>query len=244
MGKHTSVWLVEPLTNLHVGNESVVNFSVIDKAIQRDAASGLPCINASSLKGAIKEFLTQIMEEKKVIEIFGSTKKNKNAETQKGSAVFFDANLLAIPEPETNSGRLYSLVTCQEVLVAFFDKAQALGFRLDDKMKKESGKESEKEYLWHKMNEVKNRGEKGWEMDWNKFKALCEDDSLPIIARNCLENGESVNLWYEQVLPSKSLLGVVIQAQEAEDLDELDGKVLQIGANATVGYGYCKFTKL
>ncbi len=256
MGKHTSVWLVEPLTNLHVGNESVVNFSVIDKAIQRDAASGLPCINASSLKGAIKEFLTQIMEEKKVIEIFGSTKKNKNAETQKGSAVFFDANLLAIPEPETNSGRLYSLVTCQEVLVAFFNKAQALGFRLDDKMKKEFGKEDEKEYLWHKlMNEVKNRGEEGWEMDWNKnkernrkdwekFKALCEDDSLPIIARNCLENGESVNLWYEQVLPSKSLLGVVIQTQEAKDLDELDGKVVQVGANATIGYGYCKFTKL
>ena len=54
--EHTSVWLIIPQTNLHVGNESIVNFSVIDKAIQRDVTTGIPCINSSSLKGAIKEY--------------------------------------------------------------------------------------------------------------------------------------------------------------------------------------------
>lgn len=223
MGKHTSVWLIEALTNLHVGNESIVNFSVIDKAIQRDAATQLPCINSSSLKGAIKEFLSSRMEQEDVIKIFGSIKKDKKAEIRKGSAMFFDANLLALPEPSTKGGKLYNMVTCEEVLNAFFEKAKALGAGLD----KNKGP-------WQSFTKRKT----------SDFENLCSDDSLPIIARNCLENGESVNLWYEQVLPSKSLLGVVIQTENETDLDALNGKVVQIGANATIGYGYCKFTKL
>ena len=75
------------------------------------------------------------------------------------------------------------------------------------------------------------------------FNDLCSDDNLPIIARNCLENGESTNLWYEQVLPSKSVLATIIEGPE--DLDNaLNEKIVQIGANATIGYGYCKFIKL
>ena len=71
MKKHTSVWLIIPQTNLHVGNESTVCFSVIDKAIQRDVTTGLPCINSSSLKGAIKEYFehtkaTNIKENKTI----------------------------------------------------------------------------------------------------------------------------------------------------------------------------------
>ena len=53
MEKNKSAWLIVAETNLHVGNESVNNFGVIDQAIQRDAVTGIPCIHASSLKGAI-----------------------------------------------------------------------------------------------------------------------------------------------------------------------------------------------
>mgnify|MGYP003554302559 CR=1 FL=1 len=70
--EHTSVWLIIPQTNLHVGNESIVNFSVIDKAIQRDVTTGIPCINSSSLKGAIKEYLENKQFEN-IKELFGST---------------------------------------------------------------------------------------------------------------------------------------------------------------------------
>ena len=66
---------------------------------------------------------------------------------------------------------------------------------------------------------------------------------MPIIARNKLDNGESVNLWYEQVLPSKSVLGTIIECGD-ELVNALNGKIIQIGANATVGYGYCTFVKL
>ena len=81
-------------------------------------------------------------------------------------------------------------------------------------------------------------------VDGDTFTTYCNDDALPIIARNCLENGESTNLWYEQVLPSLSVLATVIVTKESGQMDLLNEKIVQIGANATIGYGYCKFVKL
>lgn len=223
MKKHTSVWLIIPQTNLHVGNESTVNFSVIDKAIQRDVTTGLPCINSSSLKGAIKEFFEHT-KATNIKEIFGSTKTNKG-DSQKGSAIFFDATLLAIPEQKTGGDTPYKLAYSPNTIDAFVKKANLLEAGITDNViiKKLQNKE---------------------EVDYNTFEQLCNNDNLPIIARNCLENGESVNLWYEQVLPSQSVLATVIQTNAKEDLDCLNGKIVQIGANATIGYGYCRFIKL
>lgn len=221
--KHTSVWLIIPQTNLHVGNESIVNFSVIDKAIQRDVTTGIPCINSSSLKGAIKEYLENTGCEK-IKELFGSTKANKN-ESQKGSALFFDATLLAIPEQKTGDDSPYKQAYNDDAVDAFLAKASVLGANV------------EKANL---LNNIPKR-----EVCATKeFISLCSDDNLPIIARNCLENGESVNLWYEQVLPSQSVLATIIQTVNKDDLDMLNGQIVQIGANATIGYGYCKFIKL
>ena len=221
--KHTSVWLIIPQTNLHVGNESIVNFSVIDKAIQRDVTTGLPCINSSSLKGAIKEYLEN-EGCKEIKALFGSTKADKN-DSQKGSVLFFDATLLAIPEQKIGGDSPYKQMYNDDVLDAFLTKASVLGANV------------KKENLLNHI--LKKEG-----CNCKKFKSLCSDDNLPIIARNCLENGESVNLWYEQVLPSQSVLATIIQTVNEKDLDMLNDKIVQIGANATIGYGYCKFIKL
>jgi len=56
-----------------------------------------------------------------------------------------------------------------------------------------------------------------------------------------LDNGESKNLWYEQVLPAETVLYTIIQEDGNVLKDALNGQVVQIGANATIGYGYCKF---
>lgn len=218
--KHTSVWLIIPQTNLHVGNESIVNFSVIDKAIQRDVTTGLPCINSSSLKGAIKEYLASAKCDENIIKkLFGSTKKDKN-NSQKGAALFFDATLLAIPEQKTGGDSPYQLVYSETIIKDFLAKAEVLGV---EKAVVDTSK-------WEKKNK--------------DFEELCSDDNLPIIARNCLENGESTNLWYEQVLPAQSVLATIIQTNGEDDLKELENAIVQIGANATIGYGYCKFIKL
>lgn len=226
MSNSVSVWLIIPQTNLHVGNESVGNFSVIDKAIQRDVTTDIPCINSSSLKGAIKEYLTSGPQKGKVdvLSLFGSVKGSED--TQKGSAVFFDANLLFIPD-QCVDGKVYELAYCDEVIQAFVEKAKALGAGCSMESIKKS------------CNAVKDNPE-----SVEEFKERCSDDSLPIIARNCLENGESVNLWYEQVLPSQSVLATIIATPNAGDLDVLNNEIVQIGANATIGYGYCLFKKL
>lgn len=224
MSKNISVWLIIPQTNLHVGNESVVNFSIIDKAIQRDAATGLPCINSASFKGAVKEYLDQVsdMNDDTIIKLFGSVKKDKNT-TRKGRAIFFDANLLAIPVPAHNK-KGYDLAYSDDVINSFVEKASVLGAEgiTPEGIKQEIGVDKQ----------------------CDDFHDLCSDDSLPIIARNCLENGESKNLWYEQVLPSHSVLGTIIVIPNGDEFDLLNGKIVQIGANATIGYGYCRFVKL
>lgn len=76
------------------------------------------------------------------------------------------------------------------------------------------------------------------------FKELCK--KLPVIARNKLESGISANLFYEEVVPRESIFYWMQIRPETEtefqsNLKQLKQRV-QIGANATVGYGQCQFT--
>ena len=84
--EHKSAWLIVAKANLHVGNENVANYGLIDKAIQRDAVTNLPCINSSSLKGALNEYFTAVLTKsfspQQRLEIFGVDKGDKNKATQ------------------------------------------------------------------------------------------------------------------------------------------------------------------
>lgn len=232
--KNVSIWLIIPQTNLHAGNESTVNFSVIDKAIQRDATTNLPCINSSSLKGAIKEYMSECanMDASVLKEIFGSVKSDLK-EIKKGSVLFFDASLLFIPK-QCSEGKTYELVYSDEVLEDFSKKVNNLI----------EGKGISKEILLEKVRSIMGTKNVASSAVNGNFIKYCDDDALPIIARNCLENGESTNLWYEQVLPSLSVLATIIVTKESGQMDLLNEKIVQIGANATIGYGYCKFVKI
>lgn len=66
---------------------------------------------------------------------------------------------------------------------------------------------------------------------------------LPVIARNFLDNGQSKNLWYEEVVPRETLFYTIVTSPAGMDTfyDAFDGiKQMQIGGNSSVGYGYCK----
>jgi CRISPR-associated protein Cmr4 len=81
------------------------------------------------------------------------------------------------------------------------------------------------------------------------FEQLCDNYHLPVIARNQLENGMSENLWYEQVLPRESRLlfyvfSPIDDAHLTNFSNALENNTVQIGANASVGYGYCVIKKL
>lgn len=225
---NTHVFLIIAKTNLHVGNESGGEFSIIDKAIQRDPLTSLPCINSSSLKGAIKEFCVHNTNVN-VGKYFGSdidkvTGKVK-PDTQKGEAVFFDAKLLLLPQQDDRF--LYHYVTSDDVI----------------KMMNERGKLFNRSFKYEKPTKFLDK-EVITCNERESLSALCSEDSLPIIARNVLENGESKNLWYEQVLPAETVFYTIIQEDGEELANALKDQIVQIGANATIGYGYCEFKLL
>jgi CRISPR-associated protein Cmr4 len=81
----------------------------------------------------------------------------------------------------------------------------------------------------------------------NYFDRLVNDLHLPVIARNYLENGESQNLWYEQVVPRLSLFWSTVLYPGNDILFETLFKsevLVQIGANGSIGYGYSSFSQI
>lgn len=236
----TYLWQITAKTNLHVGNENSTSSGIIDKAVQRDVLTGLPCINASSLKGAIKEFCIAegILSTKERVEIFGSDKTGEQ-ESKKGKAIFYDAQILFLPVQDDNN--LFTYATSEAVLKHMESRLELFGIKNLN------------------PNVFKVAGNSGYSEDWQRedFSSLCSDENLPIIARNVLENGQSKNLWYEQVIPAETIFYAVIQEPDtvveksdtaikksggllAEAIKKKN-KIIQIGANATIGYGYCKF---
>lgn len=218
----TRVFKITAKTNLHVGNESGGDFTIIDKAIQRDPLTGLPCINSSSLKGAINEYcsncINMLAETRK--KLFGSDKVDKKSDSQKGEAVFFDAKLLFLPQQDEST--LFHYVTSDSVIAMLNDRVKLFNPSFN-------------------FAKPANYNGKAVKTESDKLVSLCSDDNLPIIARNVLDNGESKNLWYEQVLPAETVLYTIIQEKGDDLAKALDGNIVQIGANATIGYGYCKF---
>lgn len=219
---NTRVFKITAKTNLHVGNESGGDFTIIDKAIQRDPLTGLPCINSSSLKGAINEFCSNCikMSAEARKKLFGSDKMDKKNDSQKGEAIFFDAKLLFLPQQDERT--LFHYVTSDNVVAMLNDRVKMFDPSFN-------------------FAKPANYNGKAVKTENEELTGLCSDDNLPIIARNVLDNGESKNLWYEQVLPAETVLYTIIQEKDDELATALDGQIVQIGANATIGYGYCKF---
>ena len=53
----TVAYMIRCLTNMHVGKGDAT-YEVVDKCVQRDVTTGVPCIYSSSLKGALRHFFT------------------------------------------------------------------------------------------------------------------------------------------------------------------------------------------
>lgn len=225
----TNVWLITALTNLHAGDENKANYGIIDNPIQRDVLTNLPCINSSSLKGAINEFCCHAgMGETARLAIFGSDKNNRE-NSRKGNSMFFDAKLLLLPVQD-DSVALYHYETSTEVLNMANERINMFDIAL--KLPVDG---CELKRLLRTDKEIRLV---------NDISSKCDEENLPIIARNVLDNGISKNLWYEQVLPSRTILFTITRDEDETLAEFIDGKIIQIGANATIGYGYCRFNKI
>lgn len=231
-----TLYTIECISNLHVGSGQD-NDGVIDGLIQRDVVTDLPCINASSLKGALREHCekwnkahNEDAKKVNVVKLFGK-KVSGEENCEAGEYRFLDASILSIPRPSVNAP--FVQVTCDEVVTELQDKASLFGVGLGD-----NGKDT----ILDLANVLETN-----KCSCKDFKKYCENDELPVIARNCLENGVSKNLWYEQVLPRKSRLAFFILHDDGEINKAFDSAItsvpVQIGANASVGYGICVIKK-
>ena len=231
-----TLYTIECISNLHVGSGQD-NDGVIDGLIQRDVVTDLPCINASSLKGALREHCekwnkahNEDAKKVNVVKLFGK-KVGGEENCEAGEYRFLDASILSIPRPSVNAP--FVQVTCDEVVTELQDKASLFGVGLGD---------NEKDTILDLANVLETD-----KCSYKDFKKYSNNDELPVIARNCLENGVSKNLWYEQVLPRKSRLAFFILHDEDKIDEAFDSAItsvpVQIGANASVGYGICVIKK-
>lgn len=261
-------WLIRAITNLHAGSGDA-DFGIVDKHVQRDPVTGLPTINASSIKGAFREALKDEFETKEEEEkIFGTDNRKEKIETlMQGQYNFYSAKLLALPV--RSSRDFFYVATCIELLEDFVRDAKTFDAMLSpellaniDRLKKskpEQGKPhkyggSNQPTQMEDWNAEHKAGDSGLEALFGErvailhsadFQVLSEE--LPIIARNHLENGISTNLWYEQVVPREARFYCAISGSDGRLEKVFKDKFkyqIQIGGNATVGYGLTRFTQL
>lgn len=275
----THAYIIRCLTNLHAGSGDA-NYGVIDKLVQRDQITNYPMIHSSGIKGAIKEYFDKAVSDlSNKIDffrfVFGSTKTDRNEDMKQGEFKFFDAELLILPVRSNH--RPFYRVTSPYILNSIIRKFDNLEVDHDLKVNIEAITvadtllpttfENQREIMLedYSVNPYSITTETSVEASLSQLKeifgdnlALVNDEEqmrafstkLPVIARNYLENGQSGNLWYEEVVPRESLFSLVISYPDNESgnafftefNNKIDGKMVQIGANASIGYGSCKFT--
>lgn len=259
----TYLYKMECLTNMHVGSGDE-SYNLVDREVQKDVVlQDVPCIHASGIKGALREYFVENgADEEFILKTFGgekvtSTKSDTGKkqiivrETQPGSWRFFGAKLIARPLRVSSGSRPYLLSTSNDILSDFSHALQAIGL--------------ENLYEYKKFNVPENtfvsttdvselEGFPVRKIDDNPLSMLIGEDyavsqtmrdfDLPIIARNTLDDdGKSQNLWYEEVVPHKSIFYFAIMTPD-DYIADLDGKIVQFGGSASIGQGFTLLTQV
>ncbi len=278
------MYKLQNITNMHVGSGGV-NYGIIDNQVQKDEITNLPIIHASSLKGALREHFKKRGDN--FIEfIFGSSpsdekneekeneskkeKKDEKKQTIPGALVFFEAFMLT--RPVRSNVKPYFNVTSPFIIKKLVSYLEEFGILEDLKKELKSFYEEIKDakaVIFENIEDVYLEDYKADFMQVSKIPSIFPENlavlndkafqelSLPVVARNRLENGESKNLWYEEIVPKYSNFIFFIGRDNDEYIDEEDRpkikqflnsfeneKLYQIGANKTIGFGICKIEKV
>jgi CRISPR-associated protein Cmr4 len=252
-------YVIRCLTNMHVGSGDTT-FGVIDNLVQRDPVTKYPIINSSSIKGALREFFNEKKNPKLVEYIFGS---KNNSESQKpGKFRFFSGNLLSIPARSDH--RPYYSATTSSIFTGMIDLFGNFNIQSNDEnFKKLANLIPQEDEVFTIDENIEIEGFKSVQKEIPSVENItdgnpaifCEKNYkdlikyLPVVARNHLENGESKNLWYEEIVPRESRFIVIIGQSDnvnyrKEFDDMLTDNVVQIGGNASIGYGFVEIKEL
>jgi len=258
------IYTIHCVTNLHVGSGETIG--IIDKTVQRDSITDRPLIHGSSLKGALREYCEN--EDQPFVQaVFGSDIQSSPQGTTVGLYRFFSAHLISMPL--RSDKQPYFNVTCPGAIRYLLKLAESLKITLA--MKKaltqfaslNPGTEAivlDPTANDGRIEEFVTRHQPSAYIENIKeivgdFPALISDKSLsdicknelPVVARNCLDNGKSTNLWYEEIVPRESrfVFGLIGDSKYDSQFEAaLSENLIQIGGNATVGYGFTKIRKL
>ncbi len=226
---------IECLTNMHVGNGDV-NFNIIDNEVEKDPVLETPTINASGIKGALREHFTSLGCDK-INDFFGTSQNSKDGtDFGQGKIKILSANLLAIPMRASDSKAFYYLVSNDEIL-SLFDKLNLSfgikGLEIDRSAKDEVNVEGKNCRLTINSSDVVKS--QLALMDTKDFKSI----PLPVVARNHINGGS--NLWYEEIVPHKSVFYFYAISNDKELMNSfaeiLCKYPVQFGGNASIGYG-------
>lgn len=251
-------------SNTHVG-DGQNSYGIVDNVVQKDYNFEIPIIRSTSLKGALREYF-EFKKIKDIDNIFGS-KPTANDNLNQGSHYFSDAKLISYPmrsiqmqffnvscplllndlkedflQVDENAlviNDLDNLLNNNEVKT--IAKNQPLANNNDNAIIEEHNIKIKKidNLIPDSLKSI--LGENIVIMHNDTFKRLAK--KLPIITRNQLENGQSKNLFYEEVVPRETRFGFVLGSDKFSDEFENISR-FQIGANATVGYGFCELKKM
>jgi len=263
-----NAYFIECITNLHVGSGDT-NYGLVDNLVQRDPVTNHPTINATSLKGGLREHFEKKWgkDNDKITNIFGQDNNpESNKQPQTGNYNFLGADLIALPI--RSNYQQYFLTFDDKIDENVNQKAELL---IGSKIFK-SNLEADKLYLKSEpkydvfledkkvkvlVSDTQNPFDKKIEtpVNFNKQFAYLQHNNakpfykdLPTVARNKVGTGDSDNnLWYEELVPHKSIfITYLSHSGDADTVFEsaLIKDVIQIGANSSVGYGLCKFHKV
>jgi len=264
------IFKLKALTNLHPGSGNM-SFGIVDKLVQRDPVTGFPVIHASGMKGSLKDYCeeNEVINKVEIKRIFGEG--NRPGENKFFSAQlltlpvrsnvrpFFRATCPAIIEHFSESLETFGLINTQ--------LKSALGH-----LKKETFEEGHEFFLFAGLNSAvriedwQNKKDfsnnelisewdnvlQTWFGDKEEFVLLKDSvfieicENLPVVARNNLQG--KGNLWYEELIPRQSEFWFTELYPETDIIKMIiekakTGVPFQVGANATVGMGFCEITE-
>lgn len=210
-------------------------------------------------------------------EVFGSSPKESRENMQQGKFRFFEANLLSYPVRSDKSPYMRAVTSdvLKELLLKIEEFRVEITPEMKNALcalsnidvqpcspqvflPKLSGAVVEDFHLEAQFNipeTIKEHllvlfrlfGERFVLMHSSDFANLCDNTHLPVISRNYLENGESKNLWYEEVVPrfSQFYFTAILDEEYEEEFEaKLSNGLIQIGGNSTIGYGFSKIQLL
>jgi CRISPR-associated protein Cmr4 len=255
-------------TSIHAGTGQ--NNGVIDLPIQREVHTGYPCVFGSAVKGAFRahaEIRAGWDKKGKVQDVFGKEDASANS-----AISMTDARLLLLPVRSLTGH--FKLVTCPAILKRLKSDMQMMGMQASwDDVKVNSQKDSLKilgngkgdifleEFKFTFSGDVPadviDALESFGAEALKEQLIVMSDDDFGWFAKNAtaitphiaIDNDTKTvkggALWYEESLPSETLMYTMLMGNDAE-VDAVTGMFsgdkpfIQIGGNETVGMGWCK----